>query len=410
LSPGKNKVIDLKPTGFEMIPEEDEERLRTDNESSRRFFDSKPRDILNNMRNFDSLKKKINKNSGEIEENHIIRLKHTLDKDIMSTNKNLRSISNGKIESNNIYKNFSACMIKGSTGFKEMLNRGPSRERSVESFSTNEYTYDSAKNKKILNVFNYTNVNDKEHLGSNFNTSNSRNILTTSIPNKCRSHHFEDFDDIFTLVKNNAINNQDDFEIIENKIFSQKRSPSKKIRKLNMELQSNNDGSQKETLSNEYDVLPIIKTNKNSDLNSIFKEIDDFKEDPVIKRKLDDIMQNILDIRNVLSSKSNMRLKIASAPTNMEELGCKQAIGHEFLLGANKLGNLPQRDVKSRENIKSTFSGKIENPILAISSTLSNINKQDKKVSLNSNTKFNSCNLSIFQKKEKVPIKLIKKE
>lgn len=73
--------------------------------------------------------------------------------------------------------------------------------------------------------------------------------------------------------------------------------------------------------------LPLIKTfrpnnptkiNK-KEISNIFDACQDFKKDPEINEKLNELMYKIVDLKNVINSKSNSRFKISSAPTQMKK-------------------------------------------------------------------------------------------
>lgn len=73
--------------------------------------------------------------------------------------------------------------------------------------------------------------------------------------------------------------------------------------------------------------LPLIKTSRpniNSKINkkeisNLFDACLEFKKDPEINEKLNDLMFKIVDLKNVISSKSNTRFKISSAPSQMKK-------------------------------------------------------------------------------------------
>lgn len=77
-----------------------------------------------------------------------------------------------------------------------------------------------------------------------------------------------------------------------------------------------------ENNQNKLDVLPAISTNRKKmkiedvdyDISSVIKKANDFKEDPIVQKKMEDIIQNIDDIRNVIRQKAKNRMKISSAP------------------------------------------------------------------------------------------------
>jgi len=71
--------------------------------------------------------------------------------------------------------------------------------------------------------------------------------------------------------------------------------------------------------------LPIINSNRsgsgggkiNLDIKNILNECGEYKEDPIIKKKLNNIMNDIVEINKVITTKTNnnKRIKISSAPT-----------------------------------------------------------------------------------------------
>ena len=71
--------------------------------------------------------------------------------------------------------------------------------------------------------------------------------------------------------------------------------------------------------------LPIINSSRptgsgggkiNLDIKNILNECGEYKEDPVIKMKLNSIMNDIVEINKVITTKTNNnRIKISSAPT-----------------------------------------------------------------------------------------------
>lgn len=151
--------------------------------------------------------------------------------------------------------------------------------------------------------------------------------------------------------------------------------------------------------------LPAINNNFkrkyeiNNDINNIFQNASNFKEDPIIKKKLDDIIQNIADIKNVLNQKSKSRLKISSAPNNNKE--------EKFAFSPNK------NTYDDSKNLLNTLKDD-KNVTFSKFNYLENNTKVN---SDNNNTNHTTNNLNETKKRfvkqnsdrEKLPIKLIKK-
>jgi len=92
--------------------------------------------------------------------------------------------------------------------------------------------------------------------------------------------------------------------------------------------------------------LPHIKFNKTFDIENIIDEADKFKNDPIIKKKLDDMMINILDIKNAINNKTIEREKVASAPIKDFE-----NTKREFDIFSNS-SQMIKRDAKSKDYVK----------------------------------------------------------
>ena len=227
-------IYDLKSTGLNQIPEEDEDKLRTLYNSSKKFFE--------------------NKQSSRVSEE-----------------------SNGSNILHNKLKNI----------------RIP-RDRSAESFST---TNDSVKKIK----------------------EEDKGFIKVKRP-------------VFDYSKRSNNNS---------------KSPVNNVRE-ELRTERNNSINQRRIETADHIKLPTISTNRGkSDLSNILNEANELKEDPIIKKKLNDIFQNIEDIKKVLDQKTKKRMKIASAPvgscdTNLD-LPIKKNILPNFKVG-NKLLNKKEKD------------------------------------------------------------------
>lgn len=68
------------------------------------------------------------------------------------------------------------------------------------------------------------------------------------------------------------------------------------------------------------------------ELKNIFSAAQNFKEDPEVKGKIDDLMKNIFDIKNVLQEKSKNRAGLTSAPTERKVLSDFSRKGTEIAM------------------------------------------------------------------------------
>lgn len=328
----KSKNIhNLKSTGFEMIPEEDEEKLKTVYETSNKFFDANKL-CLKDEKSSDFMDSHPCEGNSEHYVN-FSRLSPYLPDSLKTSQR--------------IYSSESAVKTK---------NNRPdlSREKSLGSFSTtNEYTNDSGKRR-----FSGHNKEDKsKQISHNIFDSSKLNLLPLSAGRKGK----------FQFSKS------DDFNFDSN-------------------------------------FLPIISERKrlDGDIKSIFEEADNFKEDSFIKKKLDSIIQNISDIREVLNKKSKLKYKMVSEQNNIEEAKTElpnfKIYNDELNVEDNKL--IDTKGIRLRSNLKSVFSLR-EKKKLKFSNFSTNLTNIKNNNNLSANI---SSNLHFILKKDKVPIKLMKKE
>jgi hypothetical protein len=125
------------------------------------------------------------------------------------------------------------------------------------------------------------------------------------------------------------------------------KSPVNNVREQ-LRTERNNSLNQRRIDTADHLKLPTISTNRGkNDLAIILNEAKELKEDPIIKKKLDDIFQNIEDIKKVLNQKTKKRMKIASAPVGSCDANIdfiqKKSIIPNFKLG-NKIINKKDKD------------------------------------------------------------------
>jgi hypothetical protein len=503
-----------------MIPEEDEERTKTEYESTKKFF---PRGANNSNRvsinlkhsegelkiikeesifNNENLTKKRRDVSSLSNATNIINpsnlvnttsVINTLNKQnaidrLLSPNQK-NTITTQRVLSPKISLAEDSMSESSSPGNYVKYNRirnvkGQLREKSAESASTN----DSAKSKKASNNFNSLLTGNNQgssqnnignNLSGNFNIANNINekdsqnlnyfpgsepkpILSTV--NKGGSKSICDFSKLnvvntkgITGVVINPINSNNpttqtaynfhmdmDLDIFTPKsgakiefeerktplttvrlrkdskqpLETERRSQSNRARNNNLKIPNiaETARSKPHTPPDIMSKLPAIQTGRrkvasttttkaNFDIKNIMDAADGYKEDPVIKKKLDDIMQNIVDIRNVLNQKTKTRLKIASAPTNLEDTD----IG-SILNGRNQLlsGNRPFNKALGENSMA---RGNFMKVASANSNTRRILNPGLKMGSEKQVTATGSAGAAIIQTKlkDKLPVKLIVK-
>jgi hypothetical protein len=254
----KTNIYDLKSTGLNLIPEEDEEKLKT-MYSSKKFFDNNIENILRlTKKEFRPAEKEIPLTKCDkptkFKINRSIRLKSPTNasSDFASQVDTITP----KVENKVIKKSISAT------------------EKSLNKFTNNVFTYP----KQVTTSINHDN---SATLNCFFEEDSTKLNSTKTTPDHTR----------FT----------------PNSIKSE-RSNSRSLKKY--------------TTPPDSAKLPSIystRGKKDYDINNIMSVANDFKEDPVIKKKLNDIYQNIADIQKVLDQRIQNRIKISSAPVGLED-------------------------------------------------------------------------------------------
>lgn len=395
-------IYNLKGTGFEMIPEEDEEKIRTEYNTGKKFYN-----IENSLR--ESVMSSFRLNSKEScnvrEVNQMLdTIKSKNTKEVrefnikMKTSLTLTSPTHRPSEMpDHLKENIGlpnqsmtpvAPIKKSMTVMKVRHMRQKSKERLIESPSTAEITLDSAKSKRAVNL-----SEDKIE----------RPDKSPSV-NPSVSLSFKESSKFFNkpiIVK--ADDNKPQISML-NEILSPKTRRIDESEKSNSHNYSSNTTPEKINRDQAVKLRKVVKsgtapdnklpsistgrkrTDINYDIKNIFNAANNYKEDPLIKMKLDDIMQNIADIRCVLNQKSKTRVKVSSAPSNNED----------------------------RTNVVNNFA--------AMNSTTSHLrnnafvksgvglvgNENYKKPVIANNTNKNGV-IKVFKDKDKSPIRLVKK-
>jgi hypothetical protein len=246
----KGNLCSLKSTGLNLIPEEDEEKIKTLYGSSKKFFDNTGvENVLRMSRQCDFMaleKKDIPLPKG----NKLGRLKLS------------RTI---RLNSNLTTTETSVTPKKEITNLSKTIDRGIKKSEKC----------DIEVNKDAKPLSSKTTVTDHSPLRNFFEEESTKH---------------------------------------SNKPTPDRVTPTS--------IRTERSNSRKHATPPDSAKLPTIRTtrtNKDYDLNNIIDVANDFKEDPLIKRKLNDIYQNIADIKKVLDQRSKNRVKISSAPVGTEE-------------------------------------------------------------------------------------------
>jgi hypothetical protein len=455
----------LKGTGFEIIPEEDEERMKTEYNTSRRVFKDKTGNsfkescrlsikkeenitdninkeslnseilksiedlkssenlgILNDLKNLDNNNSKLHiarpifKGNNVHNNYNIIEQRSITPKNNNNHNANIITVNSPNLNSfnNEIKKSGSLIKIRPS---KQPI-KPISKEKSIEDpiCTTTEATITTLSSAKTRKTFSTPEdpstkspLTSKEKIKKSFTFRESMKINANNNYNKNINSTEEDRPLTGTLSSSNKnnepvkIHNKEESErnISYNNYSSNNYSNSttpetSSIKPARNASKSKTDFKKPFTPPDNNKLkLPIINTNRrkidiNNDINNIFQNASNFKEDPVIKKKLDDIIQNIADIKNVLNQKTKARLKISSAPGNYNTNDDK------FTFSPDK--NPFQNTFKDEKNI--TFSRfNINNNSKAI------INTTNLTTGIDTRRKI----VKQVKEKERVPAKLVKK-
>jgi hypothetical protein len=156
---------------------------------------------------------------------------------------------------------------------------------------------------------------------------------------------------------------------------------------------SNSRSLRKYTTPPESAKLPTIQTNrgkKEYDIHNIIDAASDYKEDPMIKKKLNDIYQNIEDIRKVLNQRSKNRVKISSAPVGLDDPSLNSC---DFMMFDNQYHSKFENNNNNKTTNKLVKNRMVYNHM---------------KIKLNNGLGVGS-NLVKGYEKDKFPIKVVKK-
>jgi hypothetical protein len=210
-------------------------------------------------------------------------------------------------------------------------------------------------NQNNINNMNSNNTNNKSPLFSPSRKLHSNpnnpvkldNIIQTERVHSHNSYNSNNTNDMKSRSKNYFTNLNTDRGISADREISENagkrdtpllnpREISKNLNRSNTRIQSNKsrqdfrfklEDNNKPITPPDFnlrklDLLPVISTNRRKlnkdqvvyDISSVFKEAKNFEKDPIVQKKMEDIIQNIDDIRNVINQKAKNRMKISSAP------------------------------------------------------------------------------------------------
>lgn len=385
----------LEREKFEMIVEEDEAKI-TDSikKSTKGYFNENIEDNFNKSK-FKTLNDHIEKRtSSESLTNDISTSgSYKLTKTIKNSNKDIFNFLECDKENEDSLK-ATACFSPVNDRTKCYSHR-QSTQINFDTIDLNGRSVNKSKSKTKINPVNITNsqpLTDRS-IGKNANFRNKFyfNILVI----------VEDKNvNILKTLKNmkNAKNKKNNNAKPDLSIKT-KNDSSKSITKVNITAPINKKryvSPNKKKSDEAITTLPFISTPKqnklNSEINNIFEVANQFfKEDLEVKNKIDNLLQNIVDIKNVLKEKSKDR-SIGSAPLNKNKYESKQNsekdsnFTHNFTryenhIVENKKINLNNFNSDSNSQTKARDGSSSSNRNLKTSKNI-NINKNPIKVQL----------------------------
>jgi len=172
----------------------------------------------------------------------------------------------------------------------------------------------------------------------------------------------------------------------------------------------NENGNKKKTLFKQSNVaskessfggsglkLPVINSNRsgsgggkiNLDIKNLLNECGEYKEDPIIKKKLTNIMNDIVEINKVITTKTNNRIKVSSAPS--QPFGDKQDTNDEKAFTFSKFPQLQaEKGLKLSKNaeihINNFNSRKFVKPESIVSKEKAPIKIKNEQLNLDTNS------------------------
>jgi len=311
-------------------------KSQTDNTKMNLHSEDNP---YENDENFNSKKEnkiKHEKKKSSFNEYNAISLKYTNNKNLQNINLNLYYNSNTEKDKSkprkDITENYSSNNVNKIQISNSLYNCNPSNNQINSCIPNNDSQCFSPRRKLQSNPNQIGFIDDKlpterVHSYNSFNTNHtlnakSRSKISLTRLNTDRAVSAEREDSENTLKRDTYSSNP--------------RENSNKIKRSNTRVDMANSKQEfrfnKEDLNKpvtppdmnlrKLDILPVISTNRRKlnkdqvayDISSVFKEANNFKEDPIVQKKMEDIIQNIDDIRNVINQKAKNRMKISSAP------------------------------------------------------------------------------------------------
>jgi hypothetical protein len=238
--------------------------------------------------------------------------------------------------------NFVPLLHKANSSSRFKLNRQPSINKLNSTNNGNNHNHNNNHNNIVSPSNHASNVkltktpstgklkityNDKKF--SNSPSSNlSKNIVSTgnchSSKNMLTSRISTPKNDITPHRKSNFCNSNKNVNNFNKKFSNFHADTSTGNSNSNLSVPSTNaspiNSQNHQILPSIAGILPPLTSRGEPkkiqfELKNIFSAAQNFKEDPEVKGKIDDLMKNIFDIQNVLQEKSKIRAGLTSAPT-----------------------------------------------------------------------------------------------
>ncbi len=268
---------------FEMIPEVEDEKFNTLYDKNNQKTSKDENSILYMKRNT-----KFNFNHSINKEENVIP----------NVNNDQLSFRDNKFINNNLLENYNNFNQPNNDKLPIKLDIAQPNNSKVRTKSTEELHLQKDKSPTNLNPLKFS-VKSFE-----------REITQTACfsPERLESRASKHYE------KNEIENIMSDGEVYERKKVNDQREiiSKEKTKKYNSQIKVK---------------LPLIKTSRpninkkfdKKDISNLFDACQEFNKDPEINEKLNELMYKIVDLKNVINSKSNTRFKISSAPSQMKK-------------------------------------------------------------------------------------------
>lgn len=327
-----------------MIPEEDEDKLRTEYNSSRKFFEMK-RSLTDfrksNSENLRISREKLNINENNNDENNKIKEDKFEDliSDLSKINKSIFSkeifikdkensrisispISNTNITPNSLFNEKDSYFPPNSTESlrdklkKKNLLKNKSNKDFLPKIDNNDLPSFKKSSSRIRNEstmttsrkinstsFNQSNVSSNYNASSSVNNATLSNIIYRPIATP-------------RVSSNRTTGKEDSFDDLILKDLKELRIQSPETYQAKRTNSTYRDKRPKKQAADD-DEDEDISGSDNKELNMLFTQALEYKEDPLIQDKLNTIMRNISDIREALKLKTKQRQKNNLTPSHI---------------------------------------------------------------------------------------------